>query len=955
MTLLSSLLRLSVAAALFSRSTATEIDAPAILVATAIKPVRLSPFEVRDEGDVGYQASNTTSGSRLNSRLIDTPAAISPFTAEFLSDIAATNLQEMLSYATNVEAEVEDATAGFNNPAGRDATGGDYRFRVRGIVAGAARDFVDSSIPTDLYNIERADIASGPNSILFGLGSAGGTVALSGKRADLRRSRASLKTQSGSWSQERYETDFNQVLIPQRVALRVLGVYQDSAGWRKWDLSEQRRLTGALTVRLTSATVLRASAETGQTANSLTMGWNAADLITAWNAAGRPVADGAAVPGTTRFATGTNRFVFSDNDGTVTNLRGELQSDSRFSSVTLVTPALTPYGYNLIGPGGLRHQDLASHQAQIEQQFGRDLVLEVAYFHNHTDVLANGVNFAGGGIALQGDPNLTVTAPDGSGRSVRNPHAGELFMEADWFRDTLATTNDVARVSAAWDVELGRWFGRHRVAGLLENARQDRLRRWKNEILVDEKNVPITNPANPEGGQNVVRRRHYFAEGDFNNYYSSDGRISVPTYVFNGRQMTTNYTSRTKGNTQTRQDIGSVMLASQSFWWHDRIVTTVGYRVDQITYRNANEARVTNVNDPRVLARQTILNEWDFDGTQSTSHYRPTTFTAGAVAHATKRISLFANYSKNNGAPRFDRTVLPHGDVPPPTDGNGRDFGVMLDLSGDGRSFVRATYFSTAQINDASIIPDGATVKTSDALGGDNLITILDALLTAGKISRAHYDTQAVSYNAATIDVFTKGVELEFVANPTRNLTLRLGYSYSDRRRDNYFKEVYAFFDPKFVEWRGLAVGTPALLATIDREIATVTSELAAQYERQNSPFATRPHKANATVRHKFSEGRLKGVFVGGALRFQGRNYISQNQATGREYWGNATLFADAFLGHRVRLPWSKAAISLQLNVKNLTNSYLAGIGRYNDGYDGIRRIYLNEPRSYRLTTSVDF
>ena len=63
-------------------------------------PVELSPFEVRAENDVGYQAANTTSGSRLNSRLRDTPASVSAFTPEFLADIAATNLEEMLGHAT---------------------------------------------------------------------------------------------------------------------------------------------------------------------------------------------------------------------------------------------------------------------------------------------------------------------------------------------------------------------------------------------------------------------------------------------------------------------------------------------------------------------------------------------------------------------------------------------------------------------------------------------------------------------------------------------------------------------------------------------------------------------------------------------------------------------------------------------------------------------------------------
>jgi hypothetical protein len=41
--------------------------------------------------------------------------------------------------------------------------------------------------------------------------------------------------------------------------------------------------------------------------------------------------------------------------------------------------------------------------------------------------------------------------------------------------------------------------------------------------------------------------------------------------------------------------------------------------------------------------------------------------------------------------------------------------------------------------------------------------------------------------------------------------------------------------------------------------------------------------------------------------------------------------------------------------VKNVSNSYLANIGRYNDTYTGVRRVYLNEPRSYRLTTTLDF
>ena len=60
------------------------------------------------------------------------------------------------------------------------------------------------------------------------------------------------------------------------------------------------------------------------------------------------------------------------------------------------------------------------------------------------------------------------------------------------------------------------------------------------------------------------------------------------------------------------------------------------------------------------------LNEWDFDGTVERNAYSPQTFTAGGVLHATSRVSLFYNQSRNSGTPRLDRTVLPTGRTPPP-------------------------------------------------------------------------------------------------------------------------------------------------------------------------------------------------------------------------------------------------------------------------------------------------
>jgi outer membrane receptor protein involved in Fe transport len=915
--------------------------------------VELSPFEVRAEDDAGYQAGNTTSGSRLNSRLKDTPASVSPFTPEFLSDIAATNLQEMLAHATNIEAELEDGQAGFNNPPGRDSTGGDYAFRVRGVIGGVSRDFVDATAPNDLYNVERAEVSSGPNSILFGLGPAGGLVSLTGKKANVRRTRGSLRTVFADYDYQRYEFDYNRVLVRDRLALRLLGLHHVSEGWRKWTRDDQDRFTGAVTVKPFRHTTVDASYEKGTRYNSLAVTGNAVDQLSLWLSSNRPTADGAAVPGTNRFSTTNDRFTLYDNTGVIYNLKGELQSSSRYASATLADVSLAPNHVNYIGPGGLRGQRFDSLNVSVEQRVTRDLTLVAAFFHNRGVVNTDGANTAL--PELRGDPNITVPDPAGGTGTVANPYRGALYMDTTWFRDFLVTTNDVQRLSAAYEFDLGRWFGRHRVAGMAEHSKQERLRRWKNEILVDERNIPVTNAATPEGGQNQLNRRQYALEGFYDTYFVGDPRSAITPIAYNGRRLASNYVSRTKANAHAFKDINTLMVAGQSFWFGDRLVTTAGYRVDDVEFRNENEARVANAVDPRITSRQFILNEWDFSGDYAVNTYRPKTMTAGAVLHATKRLSLFANASESNGPPRFDRTVLPNGGVPPPVTGSGRDVGVMVDFLGDNRYFARATYYKSDQLNDASIIPDGLTVSTSGSLGGDNLLNIVGALRDAGRITPAQYDQQAVTYNAAIIDIFTKGYELEFVANPTRNLTLRLGYSYTDRRRGNFLKEIRAYFEAKVPEWRRLAANDPALLATINREIDTVNSEIDAQTTRQRAPFGNRPHKATFTGRYGFVSGPLKGAFTGGSVRYQGRNFVSTNNTTGRDYWGTMLVQADAFAGLRTRVPRLNLPMTLQLNVTNVTNSYLVGVGRYNTNYDGLLRVYLNTPRQYRLTATFEF
>ena len=922
---------------------------PDATAAPTSSPVELSPFEVRAEDDSGYQAANTTSGSRLNSRLKDTPAAVSPFTKEFLSDIGATDLESMLAYATNVEREVEDSTNGFNNPPGRDSTGNDFRFRVRGVAGSSSVNYAQSAVPVDLYNIERAEMTSGPNSILFGLGAPGGTVALASKFAQLRRTTTAAKSVVGSWDYFRHELDHNHVLIRGKLGLRLLGLYQDAKGWRQWDLNEQRRLTGAFSYQPFTKTVIRGSYQGGNSANNTSLPWNAADSVTSWLAAGRPAVDGTAIPTTTAFGTG-NRYTFVGQDNAVFNFRSELFSQ-RAPSTTLVSPTLMGYAYNLTGPGGVRTQSFNEWQLKIEQRFSRTVAAEFAYFHNVNRILTRGnVN---PNLFLTGDPNPNIPSPTLA--VVPNPRARQLYLEDNWSRDPFKDRNEIYRLSASWEPNFGKWFGRHRLAGLAELTKQDRIRRWQNEILVNQDNVAISTATNPEAAANQPWRRRYVTEGDFSTYYAGDPTQTIPSFTIGANTYHSHFAARTRSNSHTIQEAYSLMLAAQSFWLKDRLVTTLGYRVDPIEFQTYDQARISDPRDPRYTSGRFALNEWDFNGAIAVNTYRPKTFTAGAVLHVLPRLSVFYNESKNSGTPRLDRTVLPTGKTPPPTEGLGHDVGLMIDVLGDDRLFFRFGAFETRQTKDAAIIPDGLSVNTSTSLGGTAMVNIYNVLLAAGRITQAQFDSELKFYNAATIDAVTKGWEAEFIANPTKTLTLRLGVSYSERKRENFFEEIYGYFAEWEPKWRAAAAGDATLLAAVNQQLANAHENIDAMAALQNSGFGTRPYKANLTARYRFTEGRLKGAFVGGAGRYQSRNLTRISQLNGREIWGTPTVFADTFAGYRFTVPGRKIPMNVQLNIRNMFNSYLVGVGRLNAQENGYLRIYLNEPRNYRLTIGADF
>lgn len=454
----------------------------------------------------------------------------------------------------------------------------------------------------------------------------------------------------------------------------------------------------------------------------------------------------------------------------------------------------------------------------------------------------------------------------------------------------------------------------------------------------------------------------------------SDPRIALPAFTVGSNTYTSRYVALNQNNnSEDRRLTDTLMLATQGYFLRDRLVTTVGYRLDRVKFKNGLTERVAAA-DPRVAAGEKVAGEWAaVPGQFVTSVYSPRTFNLGAVVHATKRLSAFYNQSNNVGAPSFTARILPPlapplNVAPAETKGESRDYGVMFDLFGDDRFFVRATRFDSAYLDSTPVQPGTNPFQPGQALG-----LALNALVAAGRLTEAQAAPYRVNPTAFSIDVISRGVEVEAIANPTRQLSLRAGFSYSDRDRENFFKEqdpfvpaLYAFLNT--VNDAGvppLTVGgvTRPPVQTVREEVETFIDSTGTN---QQQAFGSRPYKFNVNGRYRFTEGALRGLALGGSVRWASNNYMQRdlratvggapNPDYGRKYYGRTQETWDFFGTYRTKAPWlGGRPVAFQLNVRNAFNQSRVLPARYTNDFLGLRRVYLNEPRSFRLSTEVEF
>ena len=256
------------------------------------KTIQLTPFEVTTNKDVGYAATSSLAGSRLNTSLRDVGSAISVVTPEFLKDTGATDIQHVLIYQLDTEVAGIDG-----NFYGSNADDGTYRrkvltnpqsaTRVRGLDnADLTREFFTTSIGLDAYNTSRIDIQRGPNSILFGLGSPAGIINDTLKAPNMNKNTTDIEVRFGSYGSQRETVDQDVTLIPNTLGIRVTGLNDDAKFRQDFTYDHDKRIFGALRFQPKLGqgvyTQIDVSAESGHDRSNRPVAVTPADFITNW-------------------------------------------------------------------------------------------------------------------------------------------------------------------------------------------------------------------------------------------------------------------------------------------------------------------------------------------------------------------------------------------------------------------------------------------------------------------------------------------------------------------------------------------------------------------------------------------------------------------------------------------------------------------------------------------------
>ncbi|MFC6487020.1 TonB-dependent siderophore receptor [Nitratireductor sp. GCM10026969] len=194
-------------------------------------------------------ATQTSSGSKMATDILDTPASVSVIAAKEIEERGARNVEQVLQYTPGVTT---------------DFYGSDDRFdffKIRGFDAYTYRDGLTLGRPfggvrEEPYAFERVEVLKGANSTIFGVSDPGGSVNYVTKRPKSERFGEAYVT-GGSYEHKEVGFDFGDNLTSDdTLSYRMTGKFRDADDEYDHSRNDEKFFMGGLTWHPSDATSL---------------------------------------------------------------------------------------------------------------------------------------------------------------------------------------------------------------------------------------------------------------------------------------------------------------------------------------------------------------------------------------------------------------------------------------------------------------------------------------------------------------------------------------------------------------------------------------------------------------------------------------------------------------------------------------------------------------------------
>jgi outer membrane receptor for ferrienterochelin and colicin len=186
-----------------------------------------------------------------NQNVTRAAASVSVISGQNIEAMGAKNLKDFLQLAPGVS--IDDSAAGPVTT----------QIQIRGIntqFGAAVVGFYIDGVPFSLTNINnlpdvspfdlnRVEVLKGPQGTLYGAGSSGGVVLIATEDPNMRsfhvKAEAEASDTQGGGGNYRLAGAVNLPLIADKVALRLVGTYDNESGWIKSSISDRKNINGS--------------------------------------------------------------------------------------------------------------------------------------------------------------------------------------------------------------------------------------------------------------------------------------------------------------------------------------------------------------------------------------------------------------------------------------------------------------------------------------------------------------------------------------------------------------------------------------------------------------------------------------------------------------------------------------------------------------------------------------